>query len=187
MYLELAENGTNYLTQNDELYLDQNGELVEGEEEVSPYIFVPGQQGEEGVYIREDYFDDLSDHDWERLMMYLEANQPGMSLFGLGKKGRARRAERRERKQERKVQRIEARSGGRALVAQAGGGLAGLGQGLSGILGSIFGGKGEEQAAREGQIVSDRPNYTPWIIGGAVVLGGGALIWAATRKKKKRY
>lgn len=181
MYLELSENGNDYLQNNDELYLDQNGALVEGEEEVSPYIFVPGQPGEEGVYIREDYFDDLADNDWERLMMYLEANQPGMSLFGLGKKARARRAERKDRRLERKLQKIGARGEKRAVVARAGGGLAGLGQGLQGVIGGIFGGG---QQAPAGEITTrPRRNWLPWIIGGGVILTGVIAYRVARRRK----
>jgi len=186
MYLELAENGNDYLQNNDDLYLDENGDLLEGEETLSPYIFVPGQPGEEGVYIREDYFDDLPDNDWERLMMYLEANQPGMSLFGLGKKARARRAERKDRKLERKLQKIGARGEKRAVVARAGGGLAGLGRGLQGVIGGIFGGGAGEGGRMNGGAFAgqERRNYTPWIIGGVVILGGVGL-WAATRKKRR--
>jgi len=183
MYLELAENGTDnlYLDEGEnELYLDENGQLVEGEEEVSPYIFVPGQQGQKGVYVREDYFDDLPDQDWERLFIELEAQQPGLSLFGLGKKGRARRAERRDRRSERKLQKIETRASGRAGVARAGGGLAGFGQGLSGLASSIFGGGGG------GELPPGAPppekSVLPWVIGGVAVIGLGALL--LMRKKK---
>jgi len=178
MFLELAENANDYLQQNDELYLDQNGELVEGEETLSPYVFVPGQQGDEGVYVREDYFDDLPDEDWDRLMIYLEANQPGMSLFGLGAKGRARRQERRARRQERKVEKIGARARGRAGVARAGGGLGG-------ILGGIFGGgAGAPVEGEELRLQKKKPVW-PWI----VAIGGGGLLVVALAggfKKRKR-
>jgi len=170
MYLELAENDNDYLQQNDELYLDQDGQLVEGEETLSAYIFVPGQQGEEGVYVREDYFDDLPDDDWDRLMIYLEANQPGMSLFGLGAKGRARRQERRARRQERKLERIETRGA--------------AGGGLGGFLGGIFGKRGN--GAPEGpplRIGQERKPVWPWVLGGAAVIGIGAI---ALRRRRKR-
>jgi len=182
MYLELAEGNDDYLQNNDELYLDEDGNLVEGEEEVSPYIFVPGTGGDQGVYVREDYFDDLPDIQWEQIMETLETNQPGMSFLGMGKKARARRIERRERRQERKIEKIGARGEKRALVARAGGGLAGLGQGLSGVLGNIFGGGqagGEIQSA-------PRRNYTPWIIGGIAVVGLGGLLIYNSRRRRRR-
>jgi len=181
MHLELAENG-DYLQDNDELYLDQNGELVEGEEDVSPYVFVPGQNGEEGVYVREDYFDDLPDGEWERLMMFLEANQPGLSLFGLGKKGRARRAERRERRGERKLMKISTRAEGRAGVAAAGGGIGGFIGKVGGAVGNILGRGG----APEGEIQSaPSRKWVPWAVGGGIALLAGG-IYLSARKRRRR-
>lgn len=176
MHLELAE--------NDNMYLQQQGAPIEGEETISPYIFVPGQFEGQGVYVREDYFDNLNEDDWERTMMFLEANQPGLSLFGLGKKGRERRAERRERRAERKLLKIETRAAGRAGVAKAGGGMAGFGQALSGTLGSIFGGgTPEQQAQLQAQAGARKP--MPWLgIGLGVVIIGG-VIYFATRKRKR--
>lgn len=174
MYLELAENGNDYLQENDEMYLDENGNVVEGEETLSPYIFVPGQQGQQGVYVREDYFDDLPDAEWEQLMTYLESNQPGMSLFGFGAKGRERRLERRERRHERKIEKLG-----------AGGGIQGFMKGIGGI----FGGGGAAPEAgvdpRTGQPIGTKKPVWPWVVGGgAAIVGIIALAGGFKRKPR---
>lgn len=177
MHLELAE-------QSPDLYLQQNDEMIEGEE-MSPYIFVPGEYEGEGVYVREDYFDDLPDDVWERTMEFLESNQPGMSLFGFGKKGRARRLERRERRHERRLekkgQRFASKEARVTTRADGTPGFFGTDGGLQGILGTVFGGGA---APVNGAVPERKP--MPWLgIGlGVAILGG--VVYFATRKKKKR-
>jgi len=103
-------------------------------------------------------------------MIFLESNQPGLSLFGLGKKARARRAERKDRRQERKLARLE-----------AGGGIGGF---LGKITGGLFGG-----GAGAGEEIVDQPkkrNYTPWIIGGVSLIGLAAILGARRRRRKRR-
>lgn len=70
-------------------------------------------------------------------------------FLGLGKKAKAARQEKRAKKQEFKLEKIKAKSEGRALVASKGGGLAGLGAGLGGVLSKAagalgFGGGGQD-------------------------------------------
>jgi len=191
MYLELAE-GHDYLDQNDSLYLDEAGMVEDAD---SPYIYVPGEYGEKGVYVREDYFDDLPNYEWDKLMDELEMKQQGMGLFGLGKKGRARRKTRRDERAARKESRIAARSAGkteRITARQAGrvgqatakfGGTGvpgeGTGQQILSTVGGWFGG-GQGGAPQEYYAPAPPPSRMkaamPIVLVGVAVLGLGALL-----------
>ena len=173
MFLELAED---YIY--DPLrYADTLGE------QDSPYVFVPGVGGEPGVYVREDYFDDLSEVEFEETMAYLEGAQQGMgALFGkLFSKMRERRKERKARKQTRKLETIQARG-------KAGTGIAGAFKGIGQAIGGIFGGGGSappppifDQGPLPVTTTTKPPmNWTPYIIGGVLLLGGVAYM---NRKK----
>ncbi len=111
MYLELAEN-------NNQGYYSQMAQAP-AEDTSDLYLYVPAQfAGGEGMYVREDSFDLLPDFQWKQLQDVLAPYQErNLSLFGLGKKGRARRAKRREARQARKIQRmtVRAETGGGAL------------------------------------------------------------------------
>lgn len=151
----------------------------------SPYIFIPGMPGEEGVYVREDYFDDLSDVEFEETMAYLEGVQQGMGLFGkFFQKLRDRRIARKEKRQIRKLEKIEAKGA-------AGTGIAGFVRNITGM----FGGGGEPQIIGPGGwpppiapvYTTPTPprapmNWTPYIVGGL----GLAVVWGMTRKRKKK-
>lgn len=180
-YLQLAENSNGF-----------NRYLAESPEEF--YIFVPNDAtGESGIWVREDYFDDLPESEWERVMSELADYQPEM-MNGIFSRIRENIAERRERRAERKdarqtsrMERIEGRSGGL------------FGGKLKGFIGSLIPGAGQQMQPgamdmQPGQTRDlsiqwqDQPqswaqrNKIPLIIGGVAVAGG--IIYLATRKKK---
>ncbi len=102
-YLELAENSDTIVEQAPE-------EL---------YIFIPEDAtGQNGVWVREDYFDHLTDDEWERTMSGLADFQPDMmnGIFDRMRENiaarRERRADRKEGRQESRMGRIEGREGG---------------------------------------------------------------------------
>lgn len=176
-YLELAENygGTNYYSS-----------LAEDPQDL--YIFVPNDStGESGMYVREDYFDNLSPLEWEQTMEALAPYQPEQ-LSGIFSGMRERIAERRERRTERKDARQEKR------VARAGTGL--FGGKLKSFIGGLIPGQDPQQPApsyqdptRDFQIgfTDVQPTFWDknkmWIIpAGAVVLVGG--VYLLTKKKK---
>jgi hypothetical protein len=94
-----------------------------------------------------------------------------LSFLGFGKKDKAKREQRRAQKDEQDLKKIRAKGEARALVAKSGGGLAGLGAGLSNIVSGIFGGKSEEPIVDTGA-----PITTP---------GGGSFPPAPTPEKGK--
>jgi len=128
MLLELAEN-------NNQNYYSMMAQAGEGDT-ADLYVYIPAQfAGGDGMYVREDSFDLLPDFQWNQLQDVLEPYQEReMSLFGLGKKGRARRAARREKRQARKIERMTIRG-------ETGGGAIGrIGDAIS----NIFGGGAQE-------------------------------------------
>ena len=172
MHLELAE--------EPDYYLQEDNYLMEEDE--SPYIFIPGAPGEEGIYVREDYFDDLPEDQYDEVMAYLEGAQQSLGLFGFGKKARARRVERRAVRQANKLERIAARGA-------AGTGLKGLFSGIAGIFG---GGRAQAEPAPYTQLPAPTPfpvgatkkrNWTPIIIGGIALVVVGGMLLARRRRK----
>ena len=109
-YLELAEG-----------YLNEQPGFVRymAETPEDLYVFVPTTpDGSEGMYVREDYFDNLPPGEWERVMNELADYQPA-HMNGIFSRIRENIAARRERRDERKtarqdsqMKRIEGRSGG---------------------------------------------------------------------------
>ena len=185
-YLQLAENETYYLAENDPKEL---------------YIFVPqGYRGaEKDLYIREDLLDDLSDDQYNLMMYELSSFQnTGLSASATRK---ARREERRAARKEKKAQRgagarrearqkrIEARQAGRTQRGGIGGALDKIG----GIVGGIFGTNAQDksldvsyQDGDFGVTYEDEPSFfernkLPLLIGGAVIIGG--VIYLTMRKK----
>lgn len=61
MYLQLAESGVKY----------------------NPYLYVPSTDGGDGIYVREDYFDDLPHNDWMDVMLTIAPYQPQAMSEGL--------------------------------------------------------------------------------------------------------
>jgi len=187
MFLELAENDIEAATYYDPYQQRSPYLSAEGD---SHHVFIPGMPGEEGVYVREDFFDNLTEEDFDRTMAYLDGVQQGMGGIGnFFRKMKARRQARREKKKAskhtRQLDRIAARG-------EAGTGIGGLFKGI----GRLFGG-GEvappgtppivgqtfPQYQQQAGIVPKPPmNWTPIIIGGiALVVVGGLL-----RAQRKR-
>lgn len=139
--------------------------------EESPYIYVPGDNGEQGVWVREDMFDHLPEDQWNALMAECEARQPDLGLFGLTKKSRERIKARKDERNERKLAKIAAKGAARATARGGGenpimGGLKSIiktaGQSLAPAIGGVVGG-GAEQAPMTPYY--DEPIKNEWIPG----------------------
>ena len=182
MFLELAESNIEAATYYNPYEPRQSYLSEEGDD---PYVFIPGMPGEEGVYVREDYFDNLTEDEFDRTMAYLDGVQQGMSGIGnFFRKMKARRTERKEKKKDKKHQRKLDKIAARG---EAGTGIGGLFKGI----GRLFGG-GQEviapplmpqpQQAGFLPLPAKPMNWTPIIIGGiALVVVGGFL-----RMQRKR-
>ena len=176
MFLELAESPG-----FPDPYNRNNSYLME--EADAPYIWIPGAPGEEGVYVREDFFDQYPQDQFEEIMAYLEGAQQGMG--GLFTKMRARRADRKANKQTRKLETIAARGA-------AGTGLKGALQGIGSAIGQAFGGGGQPtpivpQPQQAGIIPAPgQMNWTPIIYGGIALVVVGGILMAQRRRKGKK-
>lgn len=170
-YLELADN-------------DPFHNLSAPAEEL--YIFVPNDEsGQDGIYVREDYFDDLPAAEWENVMMQLAPYQPEQ-LSGIFSGMKERIAERRERRTDRR----ETRATKRETRAAQGGIFGGIGKSIAGI----FGGGGQQALAPDTSTRDFSVGFTDtppsfldknkaWLIPvGIVTVVGG--IYLATKKKK---
>jgi hypothetical protein len=106
MYLELAEKGrrskrvrvntyarTPYVKSHSRKYPS----LSDGTENPYHIYIAPELNDGVGLFVREDYFDSLSENEFEAVMAEIELYEDGISG-----KGKQRRTERRERRQERK-------------------------------------------------------------------------------------
>lgn len=141
------------------------------------YIMLPN-----GSYVREDYFDNLTDVEYAQLMNLLEPTTMSENEY---LSGRAEREARREARRAAKLEKIK-----------AGGGLANLAKNVAKGAAAIFGGASpsfDDSAAAgapdtRGLDFNVGVTTRKWyqnpavIIGGAAVLGIG--IYLATRKKK---
>lgn len=111
-------------------------------------------------------------------------------FLGMGKKAKARREAKREDKQAFKLEKINSRGENRRMNTEAGGGLRGLGQGLSGALGSIFnkgggdGGGEYDSAAPAYQEAPAKDNTKLIVI--VVVLAIGTVVTILLLRKKKK-
>lgn len=183
-FLELAENSRTYGGESFYQALAENPEQL--------YIEIPDPNditGQATMMVREDYFDNLPDHQWEQIMDELEP--PMMSgLFDRWRenreKRRQRRDERRAARQESRMSRIESRESG-----LFGGALKGLTQNIGGALGGLFGGGQTmpmDSRALDLQFTTQQPTFFErnkgLIIGaGVVVLVGGAYLIMKNKKK----
>lgn len=157
------------------------------------YVFIPDEQGG-GRYVREDYFDNLDDATYKRLMVMLEPFQPQMMsethLSGKGRDRReARREERRETKAESKAVKAEEKTERKAKRAET---LSKVLETVGGVAKNIFGGTDVSGSAtfETGERpdfqfkVDDKPFYQKpaFLIGSAAVVGG--LIYFLSKRKK---
>jgi len=207
MYLELADNNDDMYLQdnnndmylqdnNNGMYLQDHNKHMAQENTDSAYIYVPELNEGEGGYVREDFFDYLTDAQWNATMDYLEMQSPNMSFIGIGKKGRARRADRRAIRQESSMAKITARAEGTGGV---GGALAGVAELAKSVMGGtpapmmVAPGAGvidpiraaeakkeEEEVAKEKKKKMQRN----LLIGAGVLVIGVGVVVATTRKKK---
>jgi len=188
-------------------YLQLAEDFYLSEDPSEMYVFIPaGYRGApKDMYVREDYFDGMSEYEFSQIMDELEPYQPMLSAKGDRKAIKAqRRSERKAKREDKrstskgaqrqasKLARIQARQAGKTERAAMGGGFGGALDKIGGITSKIFGGgAGADQAfdaGIEGTIdfsagdgEAPKKNWIPWAIGGAVVVGG--LIFVLTRKK----
>ena len=184
MFLELAEN-------NNQGYYSM---MAQGGEDASEsYMYIPAQFSStgEGMYVREDSFDMLPEHQWDELQDVLEPYQErNLSLFGLGKKGRARRKARKAARQTRKVERMGIRAGTKKIRAETGGGALGI---IGETVSNIFGG-GQAGMPAMDIAPTELPPPAPrklgflgmpnWVIP-VVAVGGIVTVLAMTGRKRK--
>lgn len=158
------------------------------------YISVPNPQTGEILKVREDYFDSLTDTEWNNVMNFLEPFNSTETMNGLFSKWRDRRKAKKDERVQRKISKIDARSKGKLERIQAGGGLSGL---VKGVVGAFTGNRDEapEGVDQYGKSFNvefgsedTKPKWykTPLGIGGIAV--GSALVLFAgyklvTRKK----
>lgn len=119
-----------------------------------------------------------------------------LQFLGFGRKARERRAERRESKEQFKLDKIRAKAEGRAQVAAAGGGMAGLGSGLGGILSTAanalgLGGGDANAAPTPGMdpvamAPQAPPRRTGLIVGGIIAAVVVVLVIVVVMKKKSK-
>jgi hypothetical protein len=114
-------------------------------------------------------------------------------FLGFGKKDAAKKAARQDKKAKDKLDRIAARGDARTKVAAAGGGLAGLGKGLSGLADKFLGGGGGGESAPDAGGAAAATDMASAGGGSKVMIIGGILlgiavvvaIVVAVKKKKK--
>ena len=188
MYLQLAENprytNVSGYTRKSNKVKSHKRRLSEDMEQPK-YIYIPQfltvtaetPNGlPSGINVREDYFDDLDNAQYNEMMNILAPYQKGLNEFQLlssraerRAKRQARREKRQQNKEERKANRKEAFS---KIVDTVGN-----------IAGRIFGGTPEQAPTDE--IPAELPK--PWyqnpvvIIGGVAIIGG--LVYLGMKKK----
>jgi hypothetical protein len=161
------------------------------------YIYVPSADGGAGKWVREDFFDDLSDQQYIAMMQALEPFQPQMlnenylsGLFsGKGAERRqARRAERKESKAAKQETKQAAKTERAAKRSETIGKLLDTAKGIFGgteVQGSATFESGSRPDFDFKAETDTRPFYKKpaFIIGGVVVIGG--LIYFLSKRKKK--
>lgn len=168
-YLQLAENNSEQAFYNS---------LAENPKQF--YLFVPNDQAPNGgVWVREDYFDNLSPEDWTKTMAALAPYQP-QQMSGIISNIRQNIQERRERRDIRRDARTEA-------VQQGGT----FGSRILNTVSSLFG-KGDQTAQTKDVQLPDYQvqigsEQKQWYQNPVVIVGGlaaiGGIIYLATRKK----
>lgn len=136
MYLQLADNG--------------NPQSVRPPSIMENFIWVPGQNGTDGVWVREDQLDDVSDQEFEFIMSQQPEFMGGL-FSGLKQRvqnWRERRKERKEAKNQAKIAKWEAKET-RFKSGEPGAGERIFNK-LTGTVGKIFGGGGGEPAPPPG-------------------------------------
>lgn len=177
MYLQLADNRKSWYDYSQSLAETNPEEL---------YIYVPHDaSGETGVYVREDYFDNLPDAEWQATMEQLAPYQDvGMSGIFSGIRERIsarkeRRAERQETRQQKRLDRAGTGLFGGKLKSFIGGLIPGgepqpiYSEDRGGITGGVQFGAGEVPFYK-------KPAF---IIGSLLVVGTTVVLLARSKKK----
>lgn len=168
-YLQLAENA-----QSEQAFYNS---LAENPKQF--YVFVPAEGTPNGgVWVREDYFDNLPADEWQKTMVALAPYQP-QQMSGIISNIRENIQERRERR--------DIRRDARSEQVQQGGTF---GQRLLNTVGGIFG-KGDQAAQTKEMQLPDYQvqigNEKQWYQNPLVIVGGlaavGGIIYLATRNK----
>lgn len=173
MYLQLAEQET--------------------EKELNPFIFVPDISGQsKGMYVREDFFDSLTDREFDEMMNTLAPFQPDVQARTMSEdwfladraSRRRKRAEKDAKKREKKAGKEQKRKENKERRAET---LKSIVGSFGGAVSSIFGKPapgGDEVTSPEPEPETEsKPiwkNPLFWV-GTGLVVGGG--IYLATRKR----
>lgn len=164
----------------------------------NPYIFIPNLKGRgpKGYYVREDYFDELTDREYDEFMNFLKPFQPAKGLSD--KASRKRRKELRNDRRQSRNQLIDAR----AQAKREGKGMdwKSVVDSVGGIATGIFGGgaQGGAQLPPDGAAVPMAPeggsfwdgstlgisNKFFYPVAGVAVVGG--IAYLAKRKKRRK-
>jgi hypothetical protein len=168
---------------------DYYSHLMEQADPRDLYVFIPSDMEGGGKWIREDYFDDLPDWQYDQLMTTLEPFQT-VGTSGFFSNIREKREQRQERRQARKDRKTESKATAREQRTAGGGAL----DKIIGAASNIFGGQKVDagidiQSGKEPtgyfRTETDKPFYTkPLFIGGTIVVVGG-LIYFLTRPKNQ--
>ncbi len=192
-YLELAESGIDYFQNIQQADRTLSQTFEQYPEDL--YIFIPDDEtGQNGIWVREDYFDDLTDDEWERTMDGLADYQPEM-MNGIFSRMRENIAARRQRRSERKETRQTTRT---ARIEGREGGL--FGGKLKGFISSLIPG-GEQPYIEPGVnggrgfevgFTTEQPTFFDknkgWIlpVGGLLIVGGIVMATRSKDDKKKK-
>lgn len=202
MYLELAENQYSYMQENAVTVRD----LYE--------YYIPVENDETGQidWIREDYFDNLSDVEYQRLMSEasyraMQLSEAGMadaqmlSFMGFGKKAKERRQQRRDRRKARKDAKAESKiARAKARADRAASGTRWIDKAtetVGQIVGGITGGAAPERSTQDFSFEyetlppgADVAKQKQWYENPVVIAGGLALlglgVYAVARPKRRR-
>jgi hypothetical protein len=179
----------------------------------NPYIFLPQHitGAPRDMYVREDYFDDLTDAEWKdmawRLAPFQKSLHQGLSegeFLSSRADRRKKRQERKEQKQQLKVEKKQAKNAIKAAKAEAikSGKRSETVSNIMGAIGGvankaldIFGGGASLPGGRPGEVLPPDDDETrprrawyrnPWVIGGGLAALTTLVVVASKRRKRKR-
>ena len=184
--------------------------LNEGEENPNPYIYLPAHLtgAQTGIYVREDYFDDLSPDEWKSMMWQLAPFQHETQVKGMSETAQmADRASRKKRREERKKAKVD-KKGAKNEIKKAKAEAIRTGKraemfsnifksvgdtvksvmpgGAAGAAIDAMSPGGSDTTGKYADSSEETPWYkNPWVIGGGI-LGVAGLVYVGTRGRRRR-